>query len=376
MSCDKYYRVRADVDLNAIRFNIEKIRSQLNKNTKVCAVIKADAYGHGAVKVVHAVTELVDFYAVATMEEAMQLREAGIKKPVLILGYVHPSYAETAAMNDIRLTVFDVQTARQLAEKAKECKEKVCVHIKIDTGMSRIGFAPCEDSIPEIRKIYDMPGLYTEGIFTHFARADEETDEDVRRQLMLFRDFTDRLSEEGMNFPIKHCSNSAAATLLRDADMDMVRLGISMYGLYPSEFVHQITLEPALSLISHVVMVKKVGKNTADGYGGTWKAQKDSLIATVPVGYADGYHRLLSNRGAVLINGRRYPVIGRVCMDQIMVDVTDQEVSEPVKCGDEVVLIGRSGSLQISAEEVAELAQTINYEITCSLSRRVPRRYL
>ena len=376
MSYDKYYRVWADVDLGAIRSNIEKIKERLSSGTKICSVIKADAYGHGAVKTAHAIEPLSDFFAVATMDEAMELRNSGIEIPILILGYVHPSCALYAAQNDIRLTVFDAENSKLLSDAVSGSGKKLKIHIKTDTGMSRIGFAPVKESAEDILAIHSMPGIEIEGIFTHFAKADEDTTDDALAQLAVFRDFTEKLKEAGIDIRIRHCANSAAATKIREADMDMVRLGISIYGMYPSEYVHDVKLEPALSLHSHVVMVKEVKAGTAVGYGGTWQAEKDSMIATIPVGYADGYHRLLSNKGSVLIKGKKYPVVGRVCMDQIMVDVTETPDNGRVEAGNEVILIGRSENAVISAEEVADIAQTINYEITCSLSSRVPRRYI
>jgi len=365
------------VDLNAIRSNIEKICSVINDGTMVCAVIKADAYGHGAVAVAGCVQDMVDYFAVATMDEAMELRRAGIRKPILILGFVHPHFCLSAADNDIRLTVFSYNYARKISDIVSTAGLKVKIHIKLDTGMSRIGFACTDESLEDILKISRLPGIETEGMFTHFARADEESPAYALKQLDAFNAFYERMKKEGVTVPVRHCSNSAAATYLRESDLDMIRLGISAYGMYPSGFISQIKLTPALSLKSHVIMVKKISKGTHVGYGGTWTAVKDSYIATIPVGYADGYHRTLSNRGAVLINGCRYPVVGRICMDQLMADVTPENPDKPcmVNEGDEAVLIGKSGENRITAEELAELAGTINYELTCSLSPRVPRCY-
>lgn len=390
MSYDRYYRLWADVDLDAIRSNIMQIQKLLHPGVMSCAVIKADAYGHGAIHVAGAVSDLVDYYAVATMDEAMELRNHGLDKPVLILGYVDPDLAAEAARNKIRLTVYDWEQARRISETVRNASDAVreteegellraCVHIKVDTGMGRIGFRAAEEDANIITRIAELPGIRVEGLFTHFANSDGQTTDDAMQQLHVFEQFSDRLKQKGLMIPLLHCSNSAAATRIRAADHDMVRLGISMYGLYPSAYTDQITLTPALSLKSRVVMVKTVPAGFRVGYGSTWTAPCTSRIATIPVGYADGYFRSLSNRGYVLIGGARYPVAGRVCMDQIMADVTQplerSETMEEVKQGSEAVLIGKSGDLQITMEEIADLAGSFNYEFACGLSLRVPRIY-
>ncbi len=372
MNCDRYFRLWADIDLSAVRENIQNIQARLKPGVKSCAVIKADAYGHGAVEVAHAIDDIVDFFAVATIDEAMELRGNGFTKPILILGYVHPSMYEIAVEHEIRLPVFDYETAVEISEAAAKAGRAAQIHIKIDTGMSRIGFRPSASSVESVIKINNLPGIEIEGIFTHFANSDDKTPDKALKQLDIFKAFIAELEANNLSIPVKHCANSAAATYLRDADMDMVRLGISIYGLYPSQYIHQIELKPALSLKSHVVMVKTIPAGTSVGYGSTWTAGQKSVIATIPVGYADGYFRSLSNKGYVLINGSRYPVVGRVCMDQILVDVTDKP---DVKRGDEVVLIGTSGDLTITTEEIADLAGSFNYEFVCGLTRRVARKY-
>lgn len=369
---EHYNRVWADVNLDAIRSNIRAIQGNLKNTTKSCVVIKADGYGHGAVHVAQNVEDLVDFFAVATFDEGMELRSAGIGKPVLVLGYVHPSLSAAAARNEIRLTVYDMDNARKISEYAGRENTRAVVHIKVDTGMGRIGFMPEEKAADIVAEIGELKGISIEGLFTHFANADAETPEYAMKQLKLFQDFSQMLQDRGILIPIRHCSNSAAATYLREADMDMVRMGISVYGLYPSAFVRQIPLQPALSLKSHVIMVKTVPAGTCVGYGSTWQAKRESRIATISVGYADGYSRSLSNKGYILIRGEQFPVIGRVCMDQIMADVTERpDVTE----GDEVVLIGSSGAQCITAEEIADLSGSFNYEFVCGFGRRVPRKY-
>lgn len=368
----KYFRVCADIDLSAIRENIKNISKGLKPNTKICCVIKADGYGHGAVEIAESANALADFFAVATLEEALELRDAGVKKPILILGYIHPGGNEAAIEHDIRMTVFDYDTAILVSEAAVKAGKSAKIHIKTDTGMSRVGLRPDDESLDIIKRIKALPGIEIEGMFTHLYASDSADLTSAYGQLKAFTDFNDRLKDCDINIPIVHCANSAAAVNMREADLDMVRLGIVQYGLYPSEFVRQIRLIPAMTLKSHVVMVKTIPEGTSVGYGGTYTARSDVRVATIPVGYADGYMRTLSNRGYVLIKGMKAPVIGRVCMDQFMVDVSD---IPDVKVGDEAVLIGRSGNEVITMEEISELAGSFNYEFACDISKRVPRRY-
>lgn len=366
------FRVRADIDLDAIRKNIRSINRGLRKGTKTCAVIKANGYGHGAVQVAEKITDLVDFFAVATIDEALKLREHHITLPILVLGYVHHSMNEAAVKKDIRLTVYDYDMAKKISEAAKIARKTAKIHIKLDTGMSRIGFPANKESIAEIKRIQNLPNIEIEGLFTHLFAADERSKASAMKQIMMFGEFGNDLSKAGVDIPIKHCSNSAAAINLSLANFDMVRLGIAMYGLYPSKYVKSIPLKPAMSLKSHITMVKTIKAGCSVSYGATWTADKDTVVATVPVGYADGYMRILSNKGYVLIHGKKAPIIGRICMDQLMVDVT--KISK-VKQFEEVVLIGKQKDAEITAEEIAELADTINYEIVCAVSERVPRVY-
>lgn len=368
----QFFRLQADIDLDAIRKNIRAIKKGLRKGVKTCAVVKADAYGHGAVPVAEKISDLVDFYAVATVDEALELRENGIHHPILILGYCYHTFNEDAIKGDIRLTVYDYDMAKKISEAAVRIKKPGKIHIKLDTGMSRIGFSATKESLDTIRKIKELPGIEIEGLFTHLFAADERSKASAMKQIMLFGEFVNDLEKAGIKIPVKHCSNSAAAINLSLANFDMVRLGVAMYGLYPSKYVHQITLSPAMSLTSHITMVKTIKKGTAVSYGATWTAEKDTVVATVPVGYADGYMRILSNRAYVLIHGKKAPVIGRVCMDQIMVDVT--KIGK-VKQFEEVVLLGKQKDSVVTAEELADLAETINYEFVCGISKRVPRIY-
>ncbi len=367
-----YFRVVCDVDLDAIRSNISKLQQRLKTGTRSCAVIKADGYGHGAVPIARNIEDLVDFFAVATIDEALKLRQSDIEKPILVIGYVDPESASLAIQNDIRLTVFDINTAKCISEAAARSGKNALIHIKIDTGMSRIGYTPSDDSLKEIIAINNLPNIAIEGVFTHFFASDEKDKSKAYAQLDLFKSFANKIKSAAINIKIFHCSNSAAATDMPEANMDMVRLGISIYGLYPSDDVRSVTLTPAMSLKSHVVMVKDLPKGRSIGYGGTFTARHDMRIATIPVGYADGYMRGLSNKGYVLIHGAKAPIVGRVCMDQMMVDVTG---IEDVRQKDEVVLIGRQLGNVITLEEISTLAGSFNYEFACDINPRVPRRY-
>lgn len=357
----KYHRVYAEVDLGAIRCNLIKIKEHVGR--KLLVVIKANAYGHGALKVAGAVCDIADYFAVATIEEAIALREADIKNPILILGYVSPEYFGDLVKYDIEQTIFDYESASHLAKAGGKA------HIAVDTGMSRIGFVPNAESVETIKKIAKLDGIKIEGIFTHFATADEKDKSFSNEQFKLFSDFVDTLEAEGVHIPIKHVANSATIIDMPSMGLDLVRCGIITYGLKPSHEVGDIDIKPALKLKSHVVHVKTVPKGTPVSYGRTYVTDKERVIATIPVGYADGYPRALSNCGRVSINGCYAPIVGRVCMDQFMVDVTNVP---NVKVGDIVGLI----DCMVPCEEIAALEGTINYETVCKISDRVPRIYI
>ncbi|MCF0142905.1 MAG: alanine racemase [Parasporobacterium sp.] len=380
------YRSWAEINLSAIEENILNLKAGLNEGVKSCAVIKADAYGHGAVRVGRYIEPIVDFFAVATLDEAIELRENGIEKPIMILGYIHPKFTAEAVSRDIRMTVFDFETAKAISDTLKAANASMPddlaltakIHIKVNTGMNRIGFYPNGESADIIKNISELPFIETEGIFTHFYASDEEKSS-VDKQYKIFTDFIAELESRGVKFSVKHCSNSAASTLRKDVNMDMVRLGISIYGLYPSDYVVQLPLKPAMSWKAHITMVKAVKAGETIGYSATYTTERDSVIATVPVGYADGYRRQLSNCGWALVNGRKAPVVGRVCMDQIMIDVTDIPY---VTQNSEVVLVGESVNAltgekaTVTLEELAPLTGTINYDIACGVSKRIPRVYV
>ncbi len=371
---NRYSRVYAEIDLDAIVSNMEAMHRITAKDTKIMAVVKADGYGHGAVAIAHAVDSLPYLYGygVATFEESLILRECGLKKPILILGYVFPDQYEELILADIRPTVFTLEMARELSEAAERLGRDCRIHFAVDTGMSRIGYQVTEDAADEMARIAALPHIVVEGIFTHFATADEPDKEKTYAQLARYREMTGMLEERGVSIPLKHCSNSAGIIDIPEANLDLVRAGIILYGLWPSADVNmsRLALKPAMSLITHVAYVKELPAGREISYGGTYRTGEPRKIATIPVGYADGYARGLSNKGDVLIHGKRAPIRGRICMDQFMVDVT--EIPD-VKCGDAVVLIGRDGSEQITMEELGERSGIFNYVFVCDIGKLVPR---
>lgn len=375
---EQYRRVYAAVDLSAILYNMERMKEHIAPDTKMMGVIKTDGYGHGAVPIGRELEGLsyVFGYAVATAEEALTLRQAGLEKPILILGYTFPYCYEELIGQEIRQAVFREDTLKALNACAGKLGKKAKVHVKVDTGMSRIGIRPDGEGLSFIKKAYSLPGIEVEGIFTHFARADERDKTAARAQLSTFCSFVEEAEKlTGTVIPVKHCSNSAGILELPEANLSLVRAGITLYGLSPSEEVPRevLSLKPALSLKSHLVYVKEVGAGTPVSYGGTFVAEKRMRIATVPVGYGDGYPRSLSGKGYVLIRGRHAPILGRVCMDQFMVDVSAiPEAAEE----DEVTLIGKDGAEEITMEELGALSGRFNYELACDLGKRIPRIYL
>lgn len=373
----RYSRVHAEIDLDAILHNMEAMHQCVSENTRLMAVIKADGYGHGAVEIAEAIDGLpyVFGYAVATVEEGLILRNHGIEKPILILGYVFPEQYHDMIRARIRPTVFTSDMAERLSVMAGRLEVECPIHFAVDTGMSRIGYQATEEAAEEMARIASLPHIVVEGIFTHFARADEADKTSTYRQLDLFRQMIGMLKERGVTIPIHHCANSAAIVDLPETNMDLVRAGITMYGLWPSPEVDKsrIDLKPALSLVTHVAYVKELPAGREISYGGTYTTTKRQRIATIPVGYADGYARGLSNRADVLIHGKRAPICGRVCMDQFMVDVTD---IPQTATGDKVTLIGKDGEEQITMEELGALSDRFNYEFVCDLGKRIPRVYL
>lgn len=372
-SIDKYYRVYAGINLDNIYENMKELKDNTAAGTQMVAVIKADGYGHGAVPVANTIDDMVAAYAVATIDEALNLRRHNITKPIYILGFIYEHRIKDAILNDIRMSVFDKKMAVFISETAKELGKRAYIHIKVDTGMSRIGFMASDVSADIVKEISELPDIEVEGIFTHFASSDASDKKMANSQLELFNDFIGKLENRGINIKLKHCANSAGIIDMPGADMTEVRAGIALYGMYPSDEVNKkaVVLRPALELKSHVIFVKKVPAGTGISYGSTYVTTTETEIATIPVGYGDGYPRNLSNKGYVLINGKKCKILGRVCMDQFMVDVTGMDVHE----GDVVTLIGKDGERCITVEELAELAGTFNYEFVCDLGKRIPRVY-
>ncbi len=372
---DDYYRVQARVDLNAIRHNLQQVRSKLTKGTRLMVIIKADAYGHGAVPIARALDEdWIDAYGVAIIEEAIELREAGIRKPILILGFTPKEQYGLVVAYDVIQTIFQYEMAEALSLEAVKQGKRAKIHIKVDTGMGRIGYPDTKGSAEEIKRISLLEGIEIEGLFSHFAKADEADKSYTENQLQRFHVFSDLLEQEQLSIPIRHISNSAGIIDITGAQLNMVRCGIATYGIYPSEEVNrqELKLLPAMELITHVIYVKDVEAGVGISYGATYVTSRKTRVATIPVGYADGYSRNLSNQGKVIIHGRYAPVIGRICMDQFMVDVTD--IPE-VKQGDRVILLGRDGASCISVEELAEWSHSFNYELVCTVGKRIPRVY-
>jgi len=368
---EQYHRVYAKINLENIRFNLESIKKKTG--VMVMPVIKADAYGHGAVETAVCIENCSDYFAVAVIEEALELRKAGIKKPVLILGTLSSWCYEDAVKNDITVSLYTAEAAAKLSSVAAKLGKKVRVHLKVNTGMNRIGISCDEAGLEIAAKIASFDNLETEGVFSHYATADEADKSFCNEQCARFEWFCASLEAKGISPSIRHICNSAGI-METGKFFDMVRPGIILYGLLPSDEVDKssLSLKSALELKTHVSCVKKLSAGETVSYGRTYTAPTDRVIATIPVGYADGYPRLLSNCGRVIIRGQYAPIVGRVCMDQFMVDVTQIDGVMPE---DDVTLIGTDGSCMVSVDEVAGFAHTINYEIVCGISKRVPRMY-
>lgn len=372
-----YSRVYAKIDLDAVAWNMEQMRKTIREGTKIVAVIKTDGYGHGAVQVA-SMLESYDYvwgYAVATLDEAVVLRAAEIQKPILVLGCIFPDQYPEMLEHEIRMNVYTKEMAEAISALAVENGKQAYVHIKLDTGMARLGFPIEENSVREICEIAALPNLVLEGVFTHFAKADERDKTFTAMQLEKFEWMTKKLEENGVTFPYVHASNSAGIIDVRKADYNLVRAGIAIYGLYPSEEVNKdaVQLKPALSLKSHIAFVKEIPKGTPVSYGGDFVSQHSMRIATIPIGYGDGYPRSLSGNGYVLIRGKKAPIIGRICMDQFMVDVS--EIPD-AKFGDKVTLIGHDRGEYLPVETLSELSGRFNYEFVCDLGKRIPRVYM
>ena len=378
----------AEIDLAVIAANVRELRRITRPDARLLVAVKANAYGHGLVAVARrAIESGADALGVARLHEAITLREAGLSAPILVLGYTSPDSVATLVRHDITQTLYAVETARAYAERIGQTGGRLKVHLKVDSGMGRLGILPgarryappgmdlTGTAVKEILEIARLQGVELEGVFTHFASADSADKTYAEQQFTVYLDFLDRLQRAGFEIPVRHAANSGAIIDMPHTHLDMVRAGISLYGLYPSDEVDQskITLVPAMSLKSRIIHLKAVPAGFAVSYGMTHTTEKPTTIATIPVGYADGYNRRLSNRGCMLVNGVRAPIVGRVCMDLTMLDVG--HISD-VNLEDEVVIIGRQGTESVTADEIAGMLVTINYEVTSAITARVPRVYL
>lgn len=369
-----YTRVYAAVDLDAVEFNMESMRKNISPETGMIGVVKADAYGHGAAPVAQAIDRFVAGYAVATIEEGLLLRRHGVSKMILILGVTHPADYEKLLKADIRPSVFTMEQAEPLSELACRMGKRAKIHLALDTGMGRIGMEPDGKGADLAARIASLPGIEAEGLFTHFATADEADKSETLRQLERYLEFDEMLRARGIEIPLKHCSNSAGIIAFPEANLNLVRAGISIYGMYPSDEVDRtrLALRPVMELKSAVSYVKEMRPGQKISYGGTYTVERPMRVATIPVGYGDGYPRGLSGRGCVLICGRRAPILGRICMDQFMVDVTDIPEAE---VDTEVTLIGRDGGEELRVEDLSKLSGRFHYELVCDIGKRVPRVY-
>ena len=369
-----YLRTYAEINLDNILFNIKNTKAKLQSGVKLLGVIKADAYGHGSVRLAKEFEGEFDFFGVACIEEAEELIASGIKTPVLILGYVSPEDYETVVKNEIRIPIFHPDDAKALSAEAQRLGKTAAFHFCLDTGMSRIGFQADSESAEICAEIAKLPNIKAEGIFSHFATADESELSKALAQQKVFADFCDRLEALGVDIPIKHINNSAGIMNF-DRQFNMCRMGIILYGLYPSHEVDESLLDirPAMQWKTGISHIKTLPAGREISYGGDFVTERDTVIATIPVGYADGYPRTLSNIGEVLVCGQRAKIVGRICMDQFMIDVTD---IDGAKMHSEVVLVGTQGGETLSMEEVSEKSGSFNYELPCRISRRVPRVYI
>ncbi|MEY8304005.1 alanine racemase [Anaerosalibacter bizertensis] len=375
-SLEELRPVWAEIDLDSLAHNIKEVRRITNKEAIVTAVVKANAYGHGSIEAAKVFLENgANRLAVATLSEAVELRRADIDAPILILGYTPDSQHKIAVENDIIEAIYTLESAEKLSQVAGNLNKKAKVHIKVDSGMGRIGFPPVDSSIDKIEKISKLPNLEIEGIFTHFAKADEVDKAYTGKQFKNYKWVIEKLKDKNIQIPIKHVSNSAATIDLPEYNLNMVRGGIMIYGLYPSDEVdkEKVSLKPAMTLKAKISHLKEVPEGTGISYGQIFVTKRKSKIATIPIGYADGFTRLLTSKAEVAIKGKRAPIVGKICMDQCMIDVTD---IEDVKVGDEVVLFGDGTNGVPHIDEVAEKLGTINYEIVCMVGRRVPRVYI
>lgn len=367
--------VALEINLDNLIYNIKSLRKALKKETLIMATVKADGYGHGAITVSKTFLENgADILGVSILPEAIELRKSGIDGPIIILNYTPPSQYKKILEYDLVQNIYSYEEAKILSKLAHEMNKTAIIHVKIDTGMGRIGFLPNKKSIEDIKKISDLENIKIEGIFTHFSSSDEKDKTYTREQFKKFKWLVDTLENDGVEIEIKHVSNSGGILEYPEYDLDMVRPGIILYGHYPSEDINKsrVDIKPAMTLKSSISNIKRVPKDTSISYSRIFTTEKESVIGTLPIGYGDGYSRMLSGKAEVAINGKRVPIVGMICMDQIMVDLSNLE---GVDLKDEAILFGYEESIYPSVEEIAESLGTVNYEAICMMSRRVPRVY-
>lgn len=369
---DNLYRTWCEVSLDAITHNLGEFR-RIAPTAKIMAVIKADAYGHGVSEVSRTLADSgVDALAVAFTDEALQLRKNGIDTPILVLGHTPVENMGELVDLNITPTVYNFSIAKAVSNAAQRRNKTAKIHVKIDTGMNRLGYIAGDETVEAILDLARLPNIEIEGLFTHFACADEEDEAFTIKQFERFMDIVGKLEKRGLYIPLKHVCNSAAAMRFPQMHLDMIRVGISLYGLYPSDIKYNMDLRPAMQLKSTIAHIKEIGEGEIISYGGIYKTSRKSRVATIPIGYADGYSRLLSGKARVIVNGKYVPVLGRICMDQCIIDVTDVN---NINIEDEVVLFGAQQGLTIPIEELAGIIGTINYELLCVIGKRIPRCY-
>ena len=369
---------RAEIDLTAFRHNLQNLRKYLDPQTRIMAIVKADAYGHGAIPCARiAIESGADYLGAGVIEEGIELRENGLNAPILILGSIFPDEAEDLVRHNLATILCTQPLAQALSKEAEKQDKTVSVHIKVDTGMNRLGISP--ENLPALLdQVRNLKNLKIEAVSTHFSSADDEDLSVTQAQLEKFQTALTILQKEGVHTPIVHCANTSALFKFPESHFNMVRPGLILYGVLPSPSLRPVIdqgenpFQPVMQWKSQIILLKPIAKNQPVSYSGSFTTQRDSLIATLPIGYADGLHRMLSNKMDVLIRGRRAPQVGNICMDMILIDVTD---IPDVQAGDEVVIFGRQGDEMISVEELAVKGKTIPYEILCSVSKRVPRIY-
>lgn len=367
-----------EIDLTALKNNLQIIRSLTGEKTLLMPVIKADAYGHGCVACASALIEAgADRFAVATLAEGVLLRRSGMQLPIHCLGYLPERQYQSAIDHDLIISIYDYDQARAISAQAAIAGKTALIHIKVDSGFTRLGFAADESAANTVARIASLPNLYLEGIFSHFSSADFADKTISHQQNALFQQFIRLCRHKGVDFPIRHIANSAAITDMPQYHYQLCRPGIIIYGYLPSADVQQIPgLQPVMSLKAEIARIMEIPPQTAVSYGCDWRAAQNSLIATIPLGYADGYSRLFGNHGSILVHGQRAPIVGRICMDHFMVDVTDINTESQLKRGDIVTVLGREGSQSITANDLAAQMSTINYEVLCLLGTRLPKVYI